>query len=121
MYRAIYLLLINILIWLGCSGPPSYDHLRKGDIDLFTAKEAPMLSDKVSKGELPPLNERLPETPLIAKTNYDGYDKPGKYGGQWHRFHDHPELGGVIISSIMTLPYCNINISCITYLYNNSS
>ncbi len=93
MYRASYLLLITILSWLSCSTPPPYDQLERRDTDLFTAKEAPMLSEKVSKGELPPLNERLPEIPLIAKTNYDGYDRPGKYGGQWHRFHDHPELG----------------------------
>ena len=67
MYRASYLLLIPILVWLSCSTPPPYDQLERRDIDPFTAKEAPMLSEKVSKGELPPLNERLPEIPLIAK------------------------------------------------------
>lgn len=43
--------------------------------------EVPMFSEKVEKGELPPLAERLPTAPLIV--DFEAEDKiPGKYGGQ---------------------------------------
>ena len=87
------------LVWWGCSGQqstpaiPSDTQLSSSTSAGLEAKEASMLTQKVADGELPPLEERLPENPLVAKTDYDGYEKPGSYGGQWHRFHDHPELG----------------------------
>lgn len=43
------------------------------------AKEAPMLAEKVAAGELPPLEERLPENPVVV----DEIDQIGKYGGIW--------------------------------------
>ncbi len=39
--------------------------------------EAPMLAEKVTAGELPPVEERLPENPLVMRT----LDKVGVYGG----------------------------------------
>ena len=56
------------------------------------AKEAPMWAKLVADGKLPSLAERLPQNPLVAKTNFDGYERPGTYGGTWHRFHTHPDL-----------------------------
>jgi len=56
-------------------------------------KEASMWAKQVAAGTLPPLSERLPQNPLVAKTNFDGYERPGPYGGTWHRFHTHPDLG----------------------------
>jgi len=39
--------------------------------------EAPMLKELVDKGELPPVDERLPENPVVIEPN----DEIGKYGG----------------------------------------
>jgi len=44
-------------------------------------KEAPMLAEMVSKGELPPVDERLPEEPLIVEP----IEEIGQYGGTWRR------------------------------------
>ncbi len=43
--------------------------------------EAPMLKEMVDKGQLPPVDERLPENPLVIPT----VEGTGKYGGVWHR------------------------------------
>ena len=44
--------------------------------------EAPMLHQLVLAGKLPPLEERIPKEPLVIEP----YDRPGEYGGTWHRF-----------------------------------
>jgi peptide/nickel transport system substrate-binding protein len=46
-------------------------------------KEAPMLAAKVAAGELPPVEERLPENPRVVELA-EG-DTIGVYGGIWHR------------------------------------
>ena len=86
--KGLFILLIFIV---GCSGNPLEDtsDFPRG----FEAKEAPMWAKQVAAGELPPLPERLPANPLVAKTDFDGYEGPGPYGGTWHRFHTHPDLG----------------------------
>jgi peptide/nickel transport system substrate-binding protein len=43
--------------------------------------EAPMLAELVQKGELPPVDERLPEEPLVV----DVVEEIGQYGGVWRR------------------------------------
>ncbi len=43
-------------------------------------KESPMLTEMVKRGELPPLEERLPEDPYIVEP----YEQPGVHGGEWH-------------------------------------
>jgi peptide/nickel transport system substrate-binding protein len=40
-------------------------------------KESPMLAEKVARGELPPVEERLPEEPLVIEVT----DSIGQYGG----------------------------------------
>ncbi len=42
-------------------------------------QEAPMLAERVESGELPPVTERLPESPLIVTP----IDDIGVYGGTW--------------------------------------
>ncbi|MBZ0319212.1 MAG: ABC transporter substrate-binding protein [Anaerolineae bacterium] len=42
--------------------------------------EAPMLAERVASGELPPVDERLPEDPLVIKPT----EEIGVYGGTWH-------------------------------------
>jgi len=44
-------------------------------------KEAPMLADLVTKGDLPPVADRLPETPMVITT----FDSVGEYGGEIRR------------------------------------
>lgn len=43
--------------------------------------EAPMLAEKVAAGELPPVEERLPENPRVVEP----VDSVGVYGGIWNR------------------------------------
>ena len=40
-------------------------------------KESPMLKARVEAGELPPVEERLPENPMVVQPN----EKVGQYGG----------------------------------------
>jgi peptide/nickel transport system substrate-binding protein len=44
-------------------------------------KDAPSLADQVKAGKLPPVSQRLPETPLVVPV----VDKVGEYGGVWRR------------------------------------
>ena len=66
-------LLILLIFIVGCSGNPLEDvsDFASG----IEAKEAPMWAKQVAAGKLPPLEERLPENPLVAKTNFDGYER----------------------------------------------
>ena len=45
----------------------------------FAYNEAPMLAEKVKAGLLPPVEERLPENPLVVEP----LESIGKYGGTW--------------------------------------
>jgi peptide/nickel transport system substrate-binding protein len=49
--------------------------------------EPPMLLAKVQAGELPPIDERLPETPYVV----GGRDAIGVYGGEIRMIHNSPE------------------------------
>ena len=44
----------------------------------FAYQEAPMLAEMVKAGKLPPLEQRLPENPLVEKP----VSEIGKYGGK---------------------------------------
>src|SRR5205814_6508090 len=44
-------------------------------------KEAPMLADLVKAGQLPPVEQRVPQDPLVIKP----LNEIGKYGGTWRR------------------------------------
>ena len=46
-----------------------------------TFQEPPILAARVASGELPPVEERLPENPLVLKPTRG----IGKYGGTWYR------------------------------------
>ncbi|MCC7045111.1 MAG: ABC transporter substrate-binding protein [Alphaproteobacteria bacterium] len=43
--------------------------------------EAPMLTEQVKQGKLPPLAQRLPAVPLVERMD-EPWRKPGKYGGE---------------------------------------
>lgn len=46
-----------------------------------TYHEAPMLAQRVARGELPPVEQRLPEKPMVVEP----VESVGKYGGTWRR------------------------------------
>lgn len=46
----------------------------------MTYSEAPMLAEMVTAGTLPPVEERLPQSPLVVEPM-----QMGQYGGTWHR------------------------------------
>ena len=52
-------------------------------------QEAPLLAARVAAGELPPVEERLPENPLVLQPT----DGIGKYGGTWFRGFTGPADG----------------------------
>ncbi len=53
-------------------------------IPAMAYQEAPMLRVKVAEGELPPVEERLPENPLVLKP----IKEIGQYGGTWNKLSD---------------------------------
>ncbi len=55
--------------------------------------ESPLLADRVAKGELPPVEERLPENPYVI----DGLDGIGKFGGAMRKAFSGQADGGTII------------------------
>lgn len=55
--------------------------LAVGSVSAVEYKEAPMLTEKVNSGELPPVAERLPEEPIIVEP----LDEIGVYGGTLRR------------------------------------
>src|SRR5690625_7701473 len=58
--------------------------------------ESPMLAALVDSGDLPPLEERLPQEPLVVEP----HDEIGQYGGEWNTailgVHDWPWLGRTV-------------------------
>jgi peptide/nickel transport system substrate-binding protein len=44
-------------------------------------KEAPVLTEQVKSGKLPPVDKRLPSDPLVVPV----VERPGQYGGVWRR------------------------------------
>ncbi|HIC88101.1 MAG TPA: ABC transporter substrate-binding protein [Anaerolineae bacterium] len=53
--------------------------------------EAPMLAELVKAGELPPVDERLPEEPVVV----DVVESVGQYGGTWHNVTWWPGAGNI--------------------------
>lgn len=59
--------------------PAAEEDMAEGDMG--NGLESPMLAAKVAAGELPPVEERLPEDPLVVEP----YESIGQYGGTWRR------------------------------------
>lgn len=49
--------------------------------EIWAFNEAPMLADKVREGKLPPVDKRLPPSPVVVTP----LERPGDYGGLWRR------------------------------------
>src|SRR5260221_116118 len=52
-------------------------------------KEAPMLAQLVQSGQLPPVDQRLPQEPMVLKPAHE----VGRYGGTWRRAFTGPADG----------------------------
>ncbi len=97
--QIIIILMVIITAVLGCSGnndsrsigkpnaPERVAVSTKGFSFIYegapvtTFSEAPELAERVASGELPPVEVRLPEEPLIVPT----IERIGQYGGTWRR------------------------------------
>lgn len=51
-------------------------------------REAPMLAERVRRGELEPLEKRLPDNPMIVPL----VDEPGYYGGTWRMYETYSDF-----------------------------
>src|SRR5690625_4304265 len=67
-------------VWLASCAGERDDELADATGGGADAREAPQLAEMVENGELPPLEERLPDNPLVV----DVVDRTGVYGGTWH-------------------------------------
>lgn len=56
--------------------------------------EAPMLAERVKQGLLPPVEERLPEEPLVIEP----FHEIGKYGGTWRYMNTSETFNGLRLS-----------------------
>jgi peptide/nickel transport system substrate-binding protein len=66
--------------------------------------EAPLLAEQVAAGALPPVDERLPENPLVVLP----IDSIGQYGGTWYRgwrgINDFHCFGRIVYDPILRWP-----------------
>ena len=68
-------------------------------------QEAPRLATRVAAGELPPVEQRLPDEPLVVKIGSYGVDSIGRYGGVIKKDAlDSPSVQG---STDLTVPFYN--------------
>jgi peptide/nickel transport system substrate-binding protein len=66
--------------------------------------EAPQLAEQVAAGSLPPVDERLPENPLVVLP----VESVGQYGGTWHRgwrgVNDFHCFGRIVYETVLRWP-----------------
>lgn len=93
MSGRVTMLLISLLLLFGAMGQAA------------SYQEAPLLAERVAQGELPPLEERLPEVPfvvgpgiLIEEENLDW--QVGRYGGVLKTTHVVPEWNPYVFCMI---------------------
>ena len=68
----------------GCdvlSTEPAQEGREQSGVGGRKGKEAPMLAKMVKDGELPPVEKRLPEEPIVLEP----VERTGPYGGEWRR------------------------------------
>lgn len=97
MFKKFSLLMVLILI---VGAIPSFSFAQEPP--KYT--EAPMLTAMVEAGELPSVDERLPENPMVVEP----VESIGQYGGTWHRaflgIADFHALGRLIYETVLRWP-----------------
>ncbi|MEQ8674458.1 MAG: ABC transporter substrate-binding protein [Aggregatilineales bacterium] len=78
-----------------------------------TYSEAPMLAELVAAGELPPVEERLPEQPFVI----DG-EAIGEYGGTWRRVFPENGAFSTLITSFAFEPLVQFSLDLSTVVPN---
>jgi len=74
--------------------------------------EAPMLAEKVAAGELPPVDERVPENPFAI----EGLDGIGNYGGTW-RMQKRGQADGFARGQVLNRGTLNFNQDVVLHPY----
>jgi peptide/nickel transport system substrate-binding protein len=74
------IIFVSFLLLRCSSGEASKTSPKISIEKLKEMKESPMLAEMVQSGQLPPLEDRLPDEPLVIEP----YEKPGSHGGTWH-------------------------------------
>jgi peptide/nickel transport system substrate-binding protein len=87
----IALVLLTTAAFVFASGTQDTSSSSSGSTAMSGAKESPMLAEMVASGEILPLEERLPENPLVVQV----VDSIGKYGGTMRRTYLGPSDGGI--------------------------
>ena len=82
----------NAVLARDVSFDPTHGPTLHVDRHVTPVAESPLLSDLVKAGKLPPLNERLPDDPIVMT----GKDGVGQYGGTWLNLASAPDDVGVI-------------------------
>ena len=76
------LMIFVVLFALSCGNRGSGNQPQSVQVDPAD-REAPQLAQMVREGRLPPLEQRLPRTPLVLVP----YERVGVYGGDWRLAH----------------------------------
>jgi peptide/nickel transport system substrate-binding protein len=74
------------------AGPPS------------TYNEAPMLAELVAQGQLPPVDDRLPEVPMVVEPT----DEIGQYGGTLNTFMLNAEDRSAVFNFVLDYPLIDV-------------
>lgn len=97
------LLIITSIVLTACGAPPATEPpatqppategppVEAPTAEVTTYQEAPDLAAMVSAGDLPPVEERLPDQPVVTEVQ----ESIGKYGGTLHTASWWPEVGNV--------------------------
>jgi peptide/nickel transport system substrate-binding protein len=96
---------VVVMLLAACTSTPSTDvsstsvdttEVTADDTTEGSVNEAPMLSELVESGDLPPLDERLPVDPMVVEP----IEEVGIYGGEWRTAilgpGDHPWFGRTV-------------------------
>lgn len=77
------ILLVGPLVFAGGGREPAPAEAGPAPAAVSTGmyNEAPMLAELVQQGKLPPVDERLPENPMVVAP----HERIGKYGGTWRQ------------------------------------
>lgn len=92
--QAILRLLLVMALLFGCGAafakgaeePKEQPAVEEPEVEMSMYREAPMLTDMVAAGEIPPVEQRIPEEPLIEAP----LEKIGIYGGTLNVFATDP-------------------------------
>ncbi|MFW6007449.1 MAG: ABC transporter substrate-binding protein, partial [Halanaerobiales bacterium] len=87
-FKIFWVLLVSLILISGMAHAES-TQTTADSVELTEFHQSPELEDEVEEGELPPLEERLPDNPVVVEPVED----IGEYGGTWNRAHLDNDMG----------------------------